>query len=80
MTRRRKSAEVEPICGCDHHLALHDPETGRCHEQIYRRGAYARDHHWEECPCRQYVGPKPADQFFTSDVAWDTVVMKADKQ
>lgn len=28
------------------------------------------------CPCRQYVGPRPAQEFFTTDLDWDSAVMR----
>lgn len=33
----RRTKQPKPICGCDHHLAMHDRQTGRCHhtEAVY---------------------------------------------
>ncbi len=31
MIFRRKPKRSQPICGCGHHLALHDRRNGRCH-------------------------------------------------
>lgn len=62
---RRRPHEEKPKCGCGHHLANHDRDTGTCHatwledRQEYKNG---RAYNWEErvtCSCRQYVGPEP---------------------
>jgi hypothetical protein len=37
--------ELQPVCGCEHHLSFHNPRTAAC--------AY------EGCRCQQYVGPEP---------------------
>lgn len=59
----------DPICGCEHDLAMHDPETNRCHHE--ERVARFREsdnkfigYYQGTCPCRQYVGPRPIDQVF----------------
>lgn len=49
------------ICGCGHHLAYHDPASGKCGAQIYQK----RDHdsanrQWVLCACMQYV-PRRGD-------------------
>lgn len=52
----RTSSSSEPICGCEHHLAQHDPVTGECHEIVFRgAGRFLR------CTCRRYVGPIPPE-------------------
>jgi len=67
----------EPYCGCDHHLAMHDSKTGVCHEQVEtghtkpvmspgRTYVLYRETLTEQCNCRQYVGPIPADQVLAS--------------
>lgn len=55
---------VEPICGCTHHLAKHDRETGECHAVVDKRRPMYKNgglSHYEDvlCTCRQYVGPEP---------------------
>lgn len=64
--RRPSSSEPESICGCKHHLALHDPTDGRCHG-LMRNPAYEPTYVTDErnpekvqCTCRQYVGPTSA--------------------
>lgn len=92
-SRHRPPKQPVPICGCHHHLALHDPETGHCHatmsvaddwERIYN-DALRRDEvkpiHFIDvsCTCRQYVGPEPVDIVFARDINFDTVRMIAEK-
>jgi hypothetical protein len=70
----RLPKSVQPICGCRHHLSHHDPDSGVCNaQQVEWVGSSAK---MMKCTCRQYVGPKPADSFFTEDVAWDSSVMQ----
>lgn len=57
-----------PICGCEHELAMHDPQSNRCHEFNEVRkwddgGAYVGLCR-VQCSCRQYTGPRPIDQVF----------------
>lgn len=52
---RRTAAPPRPICGCGHHRALHDPDTGKCHNT---RGYI--------CRCQQYVGPEPVESFYVT--------------
>jgi hypothetical protein len=80
--------QPKPICGCGHHLAMHDPQTGACQvavktaTQWSRKGTYAGDDplptHFEyyPCSCRQYIGPKPADVFLAQEVNWDLARMQ----
>jgi hypothetical protein len=37
--------ELQPVCGCSHHLSFHNPKTATC--------AY------DDCRCQQYIGPEP---------------------
>jgi len=52
----------EPICGCGHDLAMHDPADQRCHERakLMTYESPMRET-WKliPCPCRQYSGPRP---------------------
>lgn len=63
------------ICGCDHQLAMHDPQTNRCHRVI---SAPVWNDHEEmfideqvQCPCRQYTGDKPVDTYFSPRLVMD---------
>jgi hypothetical protein len=49
---RREIADKQgkPICGCDHHRAMHDPKTNECHGKDYEGdGRYVRS----QAPCRR---------------------------
>lgn len=65
-TKRREKTTSPPstICGCRHQLAMHDPETNRCHDTV--NGPFS-DHQYTQvqCGCRQYTGARPIDQFYT---------------
>lgn len=61
--------EVEAICGCEHALAVHDPETNRCHddsvtERVWSDSFASYITRNKQCSCRQYTGPRPIDQVF----------------
>jgi len=64
--RHRKTARPagpKYTCGCTHDLSVHDPKTGRCHAGVKRlKYDYVGDvvgYIYPQCPCKQYVGPKP---------------------
>lgn len=52
-------------CGCTHALAVHDPETNKCHAlveiQKYNRYNSPAGKEHMPCACRQYVGERPVD-------------------
>lgn len=56
--RRRPARDPEPICGCEHHYSMHDPETNACHDMVMQvvSGGARRPF---QCTCRRYVGPEP---------------------
>lgn len=60
---RSKQRGVEPICGCTHHHAFHNPSTGNCKEQIRFRTGSDRNGYGIftliDCTCQQYSGPLP---------------------
>ena len=61
--REIKDKQGKPICGCDHHRAMHDPKTNECHGKDYEgNGVYAR------CTCRQYVGPEPLPSYYAPEI------------
>lgn len=64
---RRRDPELEPICGCGHHRAQHDPETSQCHKlvNIALRGYTPK---FQQCTCQQYVGPEPISSLWTPPV------------
>lgn len=69
--RRPKPPPPNPsaaTCGCDHDLAVHDTETGRCTADV-RREHYGHTGarsgwEWVKCRCKNYTGPKPIDTVF----------------
>jgi hypothetical protein len=67
--RRRPDGPQEPVCGCTHHRALHDPETGECHERVKVPLGGGGGYSWELCLCRQYVGPEPIGSMWVPPVA-----------
>lgn len=68
-----KQKALEAKCGCDHHLSKHDPKTGTCAGTVTNPN-FSFDHYTHArnnpkvipCPCKQYVGPTPAEQFFST--------------
>lgn len=60
---RRPAPEPKPVCGCEHHMALHDRETGVCNGaitvELWNRHNERAGRRQDPCPCRQYVGPEP---------------------
>lgn len=56
-------------CGCEHELAMHDPQTGKCHDEMwvpFYDKALGKDmRRRETCKCRQYTGDRPVDTFFS---------------
>jgi hypothetical protein len=67
--RRRDPKQPEPMCGCKHHLSLHDPVTNVCHgtgKEPVKWDAYGTPRAWQypPCTCRQYVGPMSIETFF----------------
>ncbi len=61
--RKKEPPGQEPVCGCKHHLSLHDPATGQCHGQVETRirppAGASHYTEWRPCGCRRYVGPEP---------------------
>jgi hypothetical protein len=64
-----------PVCGCTHHLSMHDPETGHCHGYAWTEysppnGAPSYDLK-VDCACRRYVGPEPLAVVWAEPIAVD---------
>ncbi|MFJ9695535.1 hypothetical protein [Kitasatospora sp. NPDC101183] len=62
----------EPVCGCTHHLAVHD-DQGRCHEESQTPVAWDADgrpfaYELRACACRRYVGPEPLGTVFAPEL------------
>ena len=62
------SSSPLPICGCTHSLAHHDKKTDKCFGQILQKDVHdgIGNNHWVDCTCRQYVGPQPIENYFTT--------------
>jgi hypothetical protein len=70
VTGRTKTSPPPSLytCTCDHPLSAHDPKTGRCADQVWRRGSFDVMADWDKCPCRQYVGERPLTELDPSQV------------
>lgn len=71
----KPSSPPKPVCGCSHHHAYHDPESGKCnatvHGQALEFDDYDRPIKWElvTCPCRRYSGPEPMPMYYAPEIA-----------
>ncbi|MFI9720437.1 hypothetical protein ACIHFE_12370 [Streptomyces sp. NPDC052396] len=77
--QRKERAELEaagkppaPVCGCGHHLAIHDKQ-GKCHEAVEKPVAWDADRkpvRFEpgQCNCQQYVGPQPLATLYAEEL------------
>lgn len=67
MPARRKNPKLrkppEPICGCEHHYSLHDPETKKCHGSVQSSGGRVPVRDEKGRPARDAWG----DVVFTSN-------------
>lgn len=82
--RKRKRAvnggeDPQPVCGCDHHYAFHDPTTGHCHatSKVASKWDYAGypvAYTHQQCGCRQYVGPQPLETYYAPEITGDTTI------
>lgn len=77
--RPKPPKAVEPICGCKHHLAVHDSKSGRCFASDRQPSKYNQTGttvawQFQVCICRQYVGPKPAESFFVDQIDFNSAV------
>jgi hypothetical protein len=50
------------VCGCQHPLAMHDPQTQECHGRTKEREMGMSQ--MTDCRCRQYDGPRPIEELF----------------
>lgn len=64
---RYKPKKVEPWCGCDHHIAMHDQQTKECHaeDKVYINGFSQL----VRCKCRRYTGPEPLPEYYAPEIA-----------
>jgi len=61
--REVRDKQGKPVCGCDHHRAMHDPKTNECHGRNYEGGGI-----YSRCTCRQYIGPEPLPSYYVSEI------------
>jgi hypothetical protein len=61
--RAVEARQVKPVCGCEHHRAMHDPKTNACHGKEYEGGGV-----YSRCTCRQYVGPEPLPSYYAPEI------------
>jgi hypothetical protein len=71
--RSQKPKDVQPVCGCDHHLSYHDGKTGECHGTNTSSSAYNDRGIWVgfgqvPCTCRRYSGPEPLPSYFAPEI------------
>ena len=59
---------VQPICGCEHDLSFHDPETGECHALMRVPSTMSRDSYHTDCTCRRYNGPEPLPEYYAPEI------------
>jgi hypothetical protein len=67
-TARRQGSDPQPICGCTHHRALHEPDTGRCRGEN-RQGNWLDGWRHVKCTCQRYSGPVPIETLWTPPIA-----------
>ncbi|MFE0175900.1 hypothetical protein ACFWZ2_26620 [Streptomyces sp. NPDC059002] len=72
--RRRALSGPDPVCGCGHHVAFHDPAEGICHSpaQVAVEWDWTGEpSKFEErrCSCRTYAGPEPLPSYHVPELA-----------
>jgi hypothetical protein len=62
--RRRKGyGKQKTICGCKHHHAFHNKETGKCAGLVRHFEIDGLMFVYDECGCQQYSGPEPVPEY-----------------
>ena len=74
--RREGLKPIEAVCGCRHHHAMHDPETGACNatvevDRYNKYGDYTGKEH-KPCACLRYSGPEPIPSLYAPEIARGT--------
>lgn len=69
---QRPAQTPQPVCGCTHHLAMHD-EQGHCHEIVEVPTGWDSDrkplgYEPGTCRCQQYVGPQPLSHIWAEEL------------
>ena len=71
----RPASSPRPVCGCSHHHAYHDAETGKCNATVNGQALQFDDYDfpvkWElvQCPCLRYSGPEPLPTYYAPAIA-----------
>jgi hypothetical protein len=70
--RSRRTSAAVATCGCSHPRAVHDLAKGVCRAEVVRphymsQGA-RNGHEYIPCPCVNYDGPRPVEEFFASRI------------
>jgi hypothetical protein len=63
-TSRRRRRTPQPVCGCQHHFAMHSPDTGACHGIVGYPYQVRK-----KCTCQVYTGPAPIQLTWDGGVA-----------
>lgn len=67
---RWSKRQPDAVCGCNHHLAHHDPKTRQgkaaIEVKLYSDRGTKLGKAWEDCACQCYVGPLP--EHFVSNI------------
>lgn len=66
--RRKTPKPVEAVCGCTHHHAMHNPESGACNATV-RVSYYGGGYGYEPCACVRYSGPVPYPEYVATEIA-----------
>lgn len=76
--RRRKPLAAgkppKPVCGCCHHHAHHDPQTGQCRATVDGKpihfDKWGDADAWAQvpCTCQRYSGPVPLPEMFAPEI------------
>jgi hypothetical protein len=69
----------QPICLCEHHYGAHDPETGQCQVDFWRKPGAGYEPQLADCPCVRYTGPQPVEQYWVPPAA-DMSIVTAPRQ
>lgn len=70
---REAARNPEPACGCTHHYAYHDPETGACAAGVSVPSSYSDTgsvtaYKLAPCACQRYSGPVPLPEVFAPEI------------
>lgn len=77
--RHQRKLEItqgpQPICGCKHHYAYHNPKTGGCaavsKTPVKWDDDFGSPTKWQHlpCTCQRYVGPEPLETLYMPEIS-----------